>query len=90
LLTRGVPPACELSVETLHPAETLHAYSVFYFHRMQSFHDLAQQGPDSGLLAGRAGPNGNSLNLTVLRLGCGATSIAGEARSRGFRESSPG
>ena len=26
------------NVETLHPVETPHAYSVFYFRRMQSFH----------------------------------------------------
>jgi hypothetical protein len=26
------------NAETPHPMETLHAYSVFYFRRMQSFH----------------------------------------------------
>ena len=34
------------NVETPHPAEKKHAYIVFYFHRMQSFHDKGRPGPD--------------------------------------------
>jgi hypothetical protein len=34
------------NVETLHPVETPHAYSVFYFRRMQSFHANGTASPD--------------------------------------------
>jgi hypothetical protein len=34
------------NVETLHPVEIKHAYIVFSFHRMQSFHANRRSGPD--------------------------------------------
>ena len=45
-------PACPVRgargniVETPHPAETLHAYIVFYFHGTKTFHANGRSGPD--------------------------------------------
>jgi hypothetical protein len=41
-----VPQAAN-NVETLHPAETFHAYDVFYFHRMQGFHANGRPEPNN-------------------------------------------
>ena len=50
------PPACPVrgaprcrggkNVETPHPVETSHAYSVFYFRRAKSFHANGRPSPD--------------------------------------------
>jgi hypothetical protein len=48
------------NVETLHRAETLHAYSVFCFHRTKSFHANGRPGPDGRAAARRPVLNGTT------------------------------
>jgi hypothetical protein len=53
----AVPPSGH-NVETPHPVETKHAYSVFCFHQTKSFHAKRSSVPDGRAAVRRAVPQG--------------------------------
>jgi hypothetical protein len=49
LLSAGMLAVAAKIVETIRNLETSHVWRVFYFHGMQSFHDLFESWPSSPL-----------------------------------------